>query len=87
MIAIATTERSRKPDPVDRHLDGLHASFWLSAALCYTALLLAAATLRGIGIVSGMEKKSGSDSGDSGESGESSEAPVAEGVEKRESKA
>jgi hypothetical protein len=54
VIATATTDRSRAPDRVDAHLQGLQASFWLSAALCYTALLLAGATLHGIGIVSGV---------------------------------
>jgi len=41
---------------VEALLIGFQASFWLSAALCFTAMLLAAATLHGIGIVT-QEKK------------------------------
>lgn len=54
VIATATTERATAAgkEHVDALLEGFHASFWLSAALCFTALLLALVTLRGIGIVS-----------------------------------
>lgn len=43
---------ARGVEEVDALLEGLHASFWLSAACAFTALALAAATLHGIGIVS-----------------------------------
>ncbi|TXT04304.1 hypothetical protein VHUM_04191 [Vanrija humicola] len=44
--------RERGDDEIDSILHGLQASFWLAAALAFTAFIIALIFLRGIGIVS-----------------------------------
>lgn len=48
-------EREPGMDRIDALLRGQHASFWLCAALSFTALVLAAVTLHGIGVVANVD--------------------------------
>ncbi|KAL1407970.1 hypothetical protein Q8F55_004767 [Vanrija albida] len=58
---IATTysnkSRERGDDEIDAILHGLQASFWLSAALAFTAFFIALLALRGIGVVSNIAQR------------------------------
>ncbi|WVQ78029.1 hypothetical protein IAT38_000110 [Cryptococcus sp. DSM 104549] len=69
---------ARGLDSVSAQLEGLHAAFWLGAAMSFTALVIAGVALRGMGTIGKGVKRSGG-KGKAGEKTEGGEAGVTPG--------